>query len=78
MSEDKKYTIDELYNATDEQLAGFFRDGIKQYFIAMNDDHEGSHMGFSNVTDAKVTIEITPARPYEKWVKRSIGEEKDK
>lgn len=75
MSEDKKYTIDELYNATDEQLARFFRDGIKQYFIAMNDDYEGSHMGFSNVTDAHITIEITPARPYEKWVKRSVGEE---
>lgn len=71
MSEDKKYTIDELYNATDEQLASFFRDGIKQYFIAMNDDYEGLHMGFANVTDANITIEITPARPYEKWVKRT-------
>ena len=71
MSDDKKYTIDELYNASDEQLAGFFRDGIKQYFIAMNDDYEGSHMGFANVTDANITIEIKPREPWEKWVKRT-------
>jgi len=70
VSKDKKYTIDELHNESDEVLAGMFRDGIKQYFISMNKGYEGSNMGISGMTDAHVAIEIMPKEPRKKWVKR--------
>lgn len=55
---DKQYTIDDLYNASDDKIAKIIRASIDQYRLALDLGHKGADTDFDNISNAHINIRI--------------------